>query len=162
MLAHAALGAGAGERVSTACLCIQAEAFDQLNGFDPSYWDHYFDIDLRLRLAERQRITVATPECTAILPRIVDADAPLLSNALRQQQVDQVACAAAMPICSGGATRSQAPICATHHPLHDRFDSRRARSSCRDALGVWRRRQPGRRPLLLMAQFDAGGECARI
>ena len=94
--------------VSAACLCIQAEAFDELNGFDPVYRDHYFDIDLCLRLAERQRITVATPECTAILPRIVDADAPLLSNALRQQQVDQGRLRSRHADLFGGATRSPA------------------------------------------------------
>ena len=57
-------------QVSTDCL-HGPKAFGQMNRFDPSYRDHYADIIvLCLRLAERQRITVATPECTAILPKV--------------------------------------------------------------------------------------------
>ena len=146
--------------VSTACLCIQAEAFDQLNGFDPSYRDHYFDIDLCLRLAERQRITVATPECTAILPRIVDADAPLLSNALRQQQVDQGRLRSRHADLFRRGDPLTSPHLAPHTTRYTIVSTADAPAQAvgDEALSVWRRRfQPGRRPLLLMAQFDAGG-----
>ena len=147
--------------VSCACLCIQAEDFDALNGFDPVYRDHYFDIDLCLRLAERQRITVTTPECTATLPRIVDADAPLLSHALRQQQIDQ----GRLRSRHAALFRNGDPLTSPHLAPHT---TRYTIVSTADppgqtvgdeALSVWRRRfQVGRRPLMLIAQFDAGGE----
>ena len=146
--------------VSAACLCIQAADFDELNGFDPVYRDHYFDIDLCLRLGERQRITVATPECTVILPRLEDADAPLLSNALRQQQIDQgrLRSRHAALFRRGGD-----PLASPYLPHTTRYTivstaDAPGQAVGDEALSVWRRRfQPGRRPLLLMAQFDAEG-----
>ena len=162
--AHTALGTGAGERGLAACLCIQAADFDELNGFDPVYRDHYFDIDLCLRLGERQRITVATPECTVILPRLEDADAPLLSNALRQQQIDQGRLRSRHAALFRRATRSPAYLAphTTRYTIVSTADAP-GQAVGDEALSVWRRRfQPGRRPLLLMAQFDAEGGCARI
>ena len=146
--------------VSSACLCIQAEDFDQLNGFDPLYRDHYFDIDLCLRLGERQRITVATPECTVILPRIEDADAPLLSNALRQQQIDQGRLRSRHAALFRRGDPLASPYLAPHTTRYTIVSTADAPGQAvgDEALSVWRRRfQPGRRPLLLMAQFDAKG-----
>ena len=146
---------------SAACLCIQAADFDALNGFDPVYRDHYFDIDLCLRLAERQRITVTTPECTAILPRIVDADAPLLSHALRQQQIDQGRLRRRHAALFRNGDPLTSPHLAPHTTRYTIVSTAEPPGQAvgDEALSVWRRRfQPGRRPLMLMAQFDAGGE----
>ena len=146
--------------VSAACLCIQAADFDELNGFDPVYRDHYFDIDLCLRLGERQRITVATPECTVILPRLEDADAPLLSNALRQQQIDQGRLRSRHAALFRRGDPLASPYLAPHTTRYTIVSTADAPGQAvgDEALSVWRRRfQPGRRPLLLMAQFDAEG-----
>ena len=146
--------------VSSACLCVQAEAFDQLNGFDPVYRDRYFDIDLCLRLAKQQRITVVTPECTAILPRIVDHDARLLSNALRQHQIDQGRLRSRHADLFRHGDPLTSPHLAPHssrHTIVSKADPP-GQAVGDEALSIWRRGfQPGRRPLLFMAQFDARG-----
>jgi len=48
---------------TAACLCVKAESFDEVGGFDETLAVSFNDVDLCLKLREKGRYIVFNPEC---------------------------------------------------------------------------------------------------